>query len=182
MGAFILRRLAQSVVTVLGVMVVTFLLFRGVAGDIAAAHLGARAEESQKADWRRRHGYDRPLLLNVHDRFVLTDHSAGDRPFQVRDAAGVAGAVDAMALVPVALDDDPRTGQLAGRYAWGLSSDSPLEVLTASAPAEGGAMRIQPSGGEAFEVDLAEVRTVGDLADAIRSHPDNAGRVTAEIR
>ncbi len=187
MGAFILRRLAQAVVTILGVMIVTFALFRAVAGDIAAAHLGVRATESQKADWRQRYGYDRPLLVNVHDRFVLTDHSDGDKPFWAADADAAddaaAGPVDAVALVPVSLDDDDATDQLAGRYILGLAADEPLTALTAGAGGEGPAvMRVAPSAGEPFLVDFSDLRTVGDLAEAIVAHPDNGGRVTAGIR
>ncbi|MFW6154370.1 MAG: ABC transporter permease [Planctomycetota bacterium] len=188
MSAFIVRRLLQAVVTIIGVMIVTFLLFRGIAGDIAAAHLGARATEAQKADWRQKYGYDRPLLLNVHGRLVLTDHSGGAGTFRVTDATGGATIVDAMAFVPVAPDDGATTHQRAGRYRIGLSADDPLTVLTgdtdaaAPPPETPPAMRILPADGEAFEVDLAGVRTVGELITAIESHGDNDGRVTAGIR
>jgi len=42
-GRFILRRLTQSVFTVLGVMLLTFLLFRVMAGDVSADVLVRRA-------------------------------------------------------------------------------------------------------------------------------------------
>lgn len=65
MGAYVLRRLVQAVFTIFGVMLLTFLLFRVVAGDIAAAHLGQKATAKQLAEWRAKHGYDKPLLLNL---------------------------------------------------------------------------------------------------------------------
>lgn len=64
MGAYVIRRLVQAVFTILGVMLVTFLLFRVVAGDIAAAHLGPKATARQLAEWRAKYGYDKPLLIN----------------------------------------------------------------------------------------------------------------------
>ena len=65
MGAYVVRRLVQAVFTVLGVMLVTFVLFRVVAGDIAAAHLGPKATTKQKAEWQRAHGYDKPKYINT---------------------------------------------------------------------------------------------------------------------
>ncbi|NLX22627.1 MAG: ABC transporter permease [Phycisphaerae bacterium] len=64
MGAYVIRRLVQAVFTIFGVMLVTFLLFRVVAGDIAGAHLGPKATEQQKREWLKKYGYDRPLLIN----------------------------------------------------------------------------------------------------------------------
>jgi peptide/nickel transport system permease protein len=66
MGAYIVRRLAQAVFTVAGVMLVTFLLFRVVAGDIAAAHLGPKATIQQKRDWEQKFGYDKPYFFDKH--------------------------------------------------------------------------------------------------------------------
>lgn len=64
MGAYILRRLVQAVFTIFGVMLITFLLFRMVAGDVAAAHLGPKVTEQQKRDWLHKYGYDKPKLIN----------------------------------------------------------------------------------------------------------------------
>ena len=64
MGAYVVRRLVQAVFTIFGVMLLTFLLFRVVAGEIASAHLGPRATAKQLAEWRAKHGYDKPLLIN----------------------------------------------------------------------------------------------------------------------
>ena len=67
MGAYIIRRLIQAVFTVLGVMLVTFVLFRLVAGDIAGAHLGPKATIQQRADWEKKFGYDKPKFWNRSD-------------------------------------------------------------------------------------------------------------------
>ena len=67
MPRYILRRLGQAVLTIFGVMLVTFLLFRVGAGDIAGANLGEQASARQKAEWRHQYGYDRPLRVQFFD-------------------------------------------------------------------------------------------------------------------
>jgi len=73
------------VLTILGVMLISFLLFRGIAGDIAAIHAGEKSSEQYKAEWRHRHGYDRPLVFNMHRRLVLADRTAGKLRLDVQD-------------------------------------------------------------------------------------------------
>src|SRR5690242_2965909 len=65
MGSYITRRLIQAVFTVFGVLLITFILFRVVAGDIAAAHLGPKATLQQRTEWLHKYGYDKPLFVNV---------------------------------------------------------------------------------------------------------------------
>jgi peptide/nickel transport system permease protein len=65
MAAYIIRRLIQAVFTVFGVLLITFILFRIVAGDIAAAHLGPKATIQQRTEWLHKYGYDKPLFVNV---------------------------------------------------------------------------------------------------------------------
>lgn len=65
MGAYVSRRLVQTVFTVLGVMLVTFVLFRVIAGDIAGAHLGPKATTQQRQEWLAKHGYDKPYFINL---------------------------------------------------------------------------------------------------------------------
>lgn len=130
MGAYVLRRLAQAVLTIFGVMIVTFLLFRVVAGDIAAVYVGQKGTEQAKADWRHAHGYDRPWLLNFHSRLRLVDLTGGGQPFFVHDAEDEEGKpvsriVDNLGLIPA--DDDAYT--YYGRYVFGLSRDDGVERL-----------------------------------------------------
>lgn len=73
MGAYVLRRLFQAVFTIFGVMLFTFLLFRVVSGDIASAHLGAKATDQQRQEWRRKFGYDKPYLINREPGHKLWD-------------------------------------------------------------------------------------------------------------
>jgi peptide/nickel transport system permease protein len=64
MLAYILRRLAYGLVTVLGVLFLLFVLFFTITApdDVARKALGEKARQEQIEQWKRMHGYDRPLL------------------------------------------------------------------------------------------------------------------------
>jgi peptide/nickel transport system permease protein len=64
MGGFILRRLIQAVFTVFGVMLVTFVLFNVIAGDISAPYVSQRATKEDRERWLAKRGLDKPLFLN----------------------------------------------------------------------------------------------------------------------
>lgn len=185
---FIARRLLQSIGTVFGVMVITFVLFRVMAGDIAAAHVNEHATEQTKAEWRHAHGYDRPLLINIHSRLRITDLAGGDGSLSIMDVAAdqaVDQAVgrrvaDSLALLPPDRPDKTRTVRL-GRFIYGLNRDTPLTKLT-DGPVRAGRIRIRASDGSKFFVDVRPEWTAGKLIDRINNAPANAGkRVVADI-
>jgi peptide/nickel transport system permease protein len=62
--AYVIRRVVYGAGVVLGVLGVLFVLFFSIAtpDDIARRALGDKARESAIEDWKRNHGYDRPLL------------------------------------------------------------------------------------------------------------------------
>jgi peptide/nickel transport system permease protein len=66
MAAYLVRRLAYGAVTVLGVLLLLFVLFFAVTDpdDIARKAVGERARPEVYAQWKKNHGYDRPLFLN----------------------------------------------------------------------------------------------------------------------
>ena len=143
MIAYILRRLGWSVLTVFGVMLITFGLFRGMSdpADIAAAHLGQKADQRQRADWLNRHGYDRPLLMNLHSRLVIIDNTEGDRPLGAYDDEKAGStAADALALYGEVPDEGARQDQakelvrVLGRFVWRLNRNTPLAELTDRRP------------------------------------------------
>ena len=136
---FILRRLAQAVLTIFGVMLLTFLLFRVIAGDVAAANLGEKANQRQKAAWRHRYGYDKPRFLNLHRRLTIVDKAGGEGAFNAMDV-NLSTLAEALALfieAPPAEEDPNAKGehrpQLMGRYVWFLGRDTPIEELTEGA-------------------------------------------------
>lgn len=139
MIAYILRRLGWSILTVFGVMLLTFILFRGMPGDIAAAHVGQKARQQDRAEWLSRHGYDRPKLVNTHRRLVVIDNTEGDKPLGADDdkAAG-SQAADALALFgesPKAEEGESNDiTRLLGRFIKNLDRDTPLSELTEGRP------------------------------------------------
>ena len=52
--------------TVLGVVIITFILFNVVPGDLAATILGKNSNAQQRADFDREHGLDKPLFVGYH--------------------------------------------------------------------------------------------------------------------
>ena len=85
MIAYILRRTALGVPIVLGVMLVTFILFHAVAGDPAALMAGKNAAPRELEELRERLGLDRPLLFG-HWRQTELFH-----PVSFRDSPGSFG-------------------------------------------------------------------------------------------
>ncbi|TKR27224.1 ABC transporter permease [Cellulomonas hominis] len=65
MARHLVRRLAQSAVVVLGVVVVSFLVARAVPGDAAVSATGARASAAELAAARERLGLDQPLPVQL---------------------------------------------------------------------------------------------------------------------
>ncbi|MDP6047277.1 MAG: ABC transporter permease subunit [Phycisphaerae bacterium] len=133
MIAYILRRLGWSVLTVFGVMLITFVLFRAMPGDIAAAHVGQKARQQDRAEWLNRHGYDRPSLINRHKRLVVVDKTTGIKPLGADDdkTAG-SQAADALALFgeKAAEGENADITRLLGRFVKNLDRQTPLSQLT----------------------------------------------------
>jgi peptide/nickel transport system permease protein len=67
MFAYIVRRLAYGAITVLGVLLLLFLLFFAIADpdDIARKAVGERASAEVYEQWKQNHGYDKPLIINT---------------------------------------------------------------------------------------------------------------------
>ena len=68
MMAYVLRRVLYAIPILVGVNVITFLLFFVVNSpeDMARMHLGMKRVTPEAIDnWKREHGYDRPLLYNA---------------------------------------------------------------------------------------------------------------------
>jgi peptide/nickel transport system permease protein len=67
MLSYVLRRLVYAIPVLLGVNIITFALFFLVNSpdDMARAHLGNKhVQASTVVQWKRTHGYDRPLFYN----------------------------------------------------------------------------------------------------------------------
>jgi peptide/nickel transport system permease protein len=62
MSGFVLRRLAQAIVVVLGVTLVTFLLLHALPGSLARSIIGPRATPQQIASFNHEYGLDRSVF------------------------------------------------------------------------------------------------------------------------
>ena len=65
MLAFILRRLGQALLTLAGVMVLTFILFNFIAGDVSRHYLARDPSPEDRATWNAQHGFDKPKFINT---------------------------------------------------------------------------------------------------------------------
>lgn len=75
---YLLRRILYAIPILIGVNIITFLLFFTVntPDDMARAHLGERyVTVEQVAIWKKQHGYDKPVFYNVKKSGIkkLTD-------------------------------------------------------------------------------------------------------------
>ena len=70
MIAYIIRRLLYTIPIVLGVLLLTFILFNIVGGDISAEIAGKAASKETIEEIRKERGYDRPLFLSWDSQFV----------------------------------------------------------------------------------------------------------------
>jgi peptide/nickel transport system permease protein len=192
MGRYIFRRLFQSVFTIFGVMILTFFLFRYVAGDIAAAHLGEKATEQAKADWRLRHGYNKPLLLNIHNQILVRDCTTGDFALDLEDA-GEGTFVDQLALTLTPGEPTIRTG----RYIRGLDENTPLRAAARSprkvetVPTEQdrqdwycppGKMEVTLANRETITIDLTGIETVGEFIQRVNTAEQTTDPQTGQPR
>ena len=67
MAAYLVRRIGYGLVTMFGVLFLLFVLFFAVTDpdDIARKAVGERARPEVYAQWKKNHGYDKPLFLNT---------------------------------------------------------------------------------------------------------------------
>jgi len=67
MAAYLVRRMAYGLITLLGVLFLLFVLFFAVTDpdDIARKAVGERARPEVYAQWKTNHGYDKPLFINT---------------------------------------------------------------------------------------------------------------------
>ena len=71
MTGYIVRRLGQAVIVILGVTLIVFVLEHLIPGGIARAILGARATQLQLNDFNKQNGFDSPIWYQY---WVFLDH------------------------------------------------------------------------------------------------------------
>lgn len=98
MQAYILRRVLAMIPTVLGVIIITFVLFNVAGGDPAVMKLGKQANPKLLEEYDIQRGYDKPLLFGLWGRtrsYTHSDFSKGAGPW-----SGVEGATLQMSPTP----------------------------------------------------------------------------------
>jgi peptide/nickel transport system permease protein len=70
MSAYILRKIRNAIPIVFGVMIVTFVLFRVVGGDLSAELAGKSASKETIQEIRHEYGWDKPMFFNTHPESV----------------------------------------------------------------------------------------------------------------
>lgn len=70
MAAYIIRRLLYTIPIVFGVLLLTFILFSVVGGDISAEIAGKSASKETIEEIRKERGYDKPLFFAWDSQFV----------------------------------------------------------------------------------------------------------------
>ena len=71
MTGYIIRRIGQAIIVILGVTMIAFLLEHLIPGGIARAILGPRATPLSIAVWNKRNGYDSPIWYQY---WIFLDH------------------------------------------------------------------------------------------------------------
>ena len=193
MSRYILRRLIQTVFTVFGVMLITFLLFRVIAGDVSSSYVNQKLGAEAKNAFNEKHKLDRPAVFNYHRRLEFADHTSGKGMFFVRDS-GASRAAKTLDLHLAPFQEKTSSAApvvVASKLIFNLSPGTPLVPAVTKGPAKpppaalqttGPAkMRVGLSDGTQFSIDLAGVSTAGDLIAAVEKQPGNGGKLSARI-
>lgn len=190
MGRYVVRRLIHSVLTVFGVMLITFILFRVVAGDVSVAYVNQKLGSEARYAFYEKHKLDRPAVINVHRRIEFVDRTEGQTVFAIRDAhrSQLARGLE-LHLVSVEADDGASKLAQAGRLVGRLSASASIGKLTEHAPtidpeSSGDTtplLEFTLSDSTTFSVGIDGLSTCGDLMDRVNQAPGNDGRLVARL-
>jgi peptide/nickel transport system permease protein len=165
-------------------MLFSFLLFRAAAGDLAYQWAGEKNSEEYRQQWRHRHGYDKPLVLNCHRRLRFEDHSGGEGQLEINEVKNeehYSRTGDVLATVLDEKVDNIRYG----RYVPWLSEDTPVDKLTNGKPLEGeketpidrvpdrAILRFNLTSGQELPIDVSGAKTCGDLIRKVNESAQN---------
>jgi peptide/nickel transport system permease protein len=196
MTGFITRRLVQALFTIFGVMLLTFVLFRVIAGDVSTAYVNQKLGVEARQAFYEKHKLDRPGVLNFHKRLLLVDNTTGPYTFRIEDRGGsrVARGLNLHLAPhkhsPQALSE-PLHPVIASRFVFSLSAKTMLADMTDGKPliaavptAAGGKSDLEPSlhivlsDGTELSVPIKKIETCGGLVNNIRLASGNSGKLT----
>jgi len=180
-GRFIRRRLVHSVLTVFGVMLITFILFRIIAGDVSAAYVNQKVGREARYSFLAKHGLDLPSVINIHSRLILWDTSEGPAVFTLRSVGSdvflrgvdlhrttmASGQVGYTSLpLPLVGEDDSLHNYLPDEDAAAMDTSGLHITLNTS---------------DTATLFFAGLHTFSDLMQAIETHPLLGKSVSAAI-
>jgi len=171
MSRYIVRRLIQVLLTVFGVMVLTYVLFRMIAGDVSVAYVNQKLGNEARQAFYQKHKLDRPTLFNLHRRLAIVDHTSGPAMFEVSDA-GSSRLARALKLHIAPDADEDAELRITSSLIYSLDRQMPIEEMTDGAPVRDTAdtsapyLRTVLSNADTLMVPVGEVRTCGDLIEA----------------
>lgn len=195
MFRYISRRLVQTVFTVLGVMLLTFVLFRIIAGDVSSSYVNSKLGVEAKRSFNEKHKLDRPGVFNFHKRLELVDETVGDGMFTVRDSGSLRIAKSlGLHLAPY----QPATGTkkqgfltIVGNPTFNLDAVTPLSKMVARKPVvKKGALSAKDARSflivslqdrSTFAIDVTDASTCGDLMTRINQSPAAGGKCIARV-
>ena len=128
MLSFIVRRLIQAVFTLGGVMLLTFILFRVVAGDVTAQFVSPKLGKEARVDWLRKNKLDLPMVVNLRRRVVIIDTTTGKGRFDVRNAKGA--TVTTAVVMERGTEEAGTAGRVVMQAAQLLDAETPLVYIT----------------------------------------------------
>lgn len=91
MKRYILKRLLFAIPTILGSMIVVFLIIRSIPGDPVAMKFGKSATVQEIEEYREEHGYNRPMAVQLVDS--LFDTLRGDLGYSMANNQPVFGMI-----------------------------------------------------------------------------------------
>lgn len=87
MSGYLLRRIAQSIVVLIGVSIIVFALLHLLPGGAARAQLGIKANPAAVAAFAHQQGYDKPIVIQYFDYLGRLVH--GDLGFSFKNNQSV---------------------------------------------------------------------------------------------
>jgi|WetSurMetagenome_2_1015567.scaffolds.fasta_scaffold140061_2 peptide/nickel transport system permease protein len=193
MISYISRRFVQAFFTVFGVMLLTFILFRVIAGDVSTAYVNQKLGMEARQAFYEKHKLDRPSVLNFHKRLILKDKTSGQHGFKAQDIdkSRIITALNIQLALPLngAHDKKDISSIMESRFIFNLSNATPLKSMSNGKPLV--AKQLKP--GDECEMKfllsdsttlIAKIggdKTCHDLISSINSCPGNDGKLVASI-
>ncbi len=208
MSRYIIRRLTQSVFTVFGVMLLTFLLFRIIAGDVSTAYVNQKLGVEARRTFYEKHKLDRPAFFNLHNRMEIYDKTSGSHITEITDINGsnLANLLGLHIAPRTSTHSSPEKSsiKIVSNLIRGLSLKISLQkavegkqIYTVQQEKSSGsesdtssvkkqkistpALHITLCDGSSFKVDITGLTTFKSLVDAINNHKINDNKLIATI-